>query len=698
MRRLRHIFPLSVLLVFLGSAGANAQELDPPTPTCIQTQANGDVVINWDIPADPLAQFTGYEVHNSQNDFLVTDDVISVEGIYGTTTYTHVGATGFDNRNAYYFITLSNDGTPQVSDPSEVYNAIYLDVVPGPASDVLLNWTQPYANDALMTGNYELWIQEDAGPWQLLVAVGHDGTAETQSISYLLQTCEADLNFQVFYTGPTGCQFISNVDGGSFEDEESPSIPAIDVASVDLNTGEPVISWNQVPEPDTYGYIVYRCVSGIPVPLDTVYAQDIVTYTHVGEFIPPNTPQAYTVAAFDSCDFANVSPTEDFCHRAPYLETPDWGSCDLELDLNWAPYEGREVITYRIYVSIDGGAFNLLDEVTGDVLTYFHGGLTSNTQYEYYIEATFLGTASFAYSNKRLITIQVDQPPAFTYLASVSVVDEGEVGIRVHTDETSLLDHLYILERRRKNGLLYTDVGYETTSAVEFIEFTDTDLNTNELQYEYRVHVINDCGDTVRTTNQATTVLLRGLANDERLANTLQWEPYEVWDGPIEGYTVYRSQEKGVLGNVIDDLPGNAVVFEDDVTDELLTPGLFCYTIEAREEINTFGLSEVSLTNQVCLQMDPKIWVPNAMLAFGVNNEFKPVIGYADFLTYRMRIYSRWGDLLFNTTNISEGWDGTWRGELVPEGTYVYYIEVNDGRGKLHERTGPVHMLVSGLE
>ncbi len=39
-----------------------------------------------------------------------------------------------------------------------------------------------------------------------------------------------------------------------------------------------------------------------------------------------------------------------------------------------------------------------------------------------------------------------------------------------------------------------------------------------------------------------------------------------------------------------------------------------------------------------------------------------------------LRIYNRWGELVFETTDIENKWDGTFRGQLLNPGVYVYYI------------------------
>ncbi|MBL7139214.1 MAG: gliding motility-associated C-terminal domain-containing protein, partial [Bacteroidales bacterium] len=47
---------------------------------------------------------------------------------------------------------------------------------------------------------------------------------------------------------------------------------------------------------------------------------------------------------------------------------------------------------------------------------------------------------------------------------------------------------------------------------------------------------------------------------------------------------------------------------------------------------------------------------------------------------FHFQIFNRWGEVVFSTRNIEEGWDGTLKGEACPEGLYVwaiYYKENN---------------------
>jgi len=40
-----------------------------------------------------------------------------------------------------------------------------------------------------------------------------------------------------------------------------------------------------------------------------------------------------------------------------------------------------------------------------------------------------------------------------------------------------------------------------------------------------------------------------------------------------------------------------------------------------------------------------------------------------------LRIYNRWGELVYETNDIEKHWDGTFRGKPLNPGVYIYYME-----------------------
>lgn len=57
------------------------------------------------------------------------------------------------------------------------------------------------------------------------------------------------------------------------------------------------------------------------------------------------------------------------------------------------------------------------------------------------------------------------------------------------------------------------------------------------------------------------------------------------------------------------------------------------------------------------------------------------------------RIFDRWGRLVFETTNIQEGWDGTYKGRTLNSGVFAYYVDLVCSNGQTIRKTGNVTLL-----
>jgi gliding motility-associated-like protein len=74
---------------------------------------------------------------------------------------------------------------------------------------------------------------------------------------------------------------------------------------------------------------------------------------------------------------------------------------------------------------------------------------------------------------------------------------------------------------------------------------------------------------------------------------------------------------------------------------------------------------------------DIRIYLPNTFSpnGDGLNDEFKAVTNSENIKSFQMLIYDRWGTQIFQSNNISFGWNGTFKGKICPQGVYVYKVE-----------------------
>lgn len=64
--------------------------------------------------------------------------------------------------------------------------------------------------------------------------------------------------------------------------------------------------------------------------------------------------------------------------------------------------------------------------------------------------------------------------------------------------------------------------------------------------------------------------------------------------------------------------------------------------------------------------------------------------GIAD---YHLLVFDRWGNLIFESTALDKGWDGTFKGEEVAQDVFIWKVNVKDFFGKSHQYLGTVHLL-----
>jgi gliding motility-associated-like protein len=88
--------------------------------------------------------------------------------------------------------------------------------------------------------------------------------------------------------------------------------------------------------------------------------------------------------------------------------------------------------------------------------------------------------------------------------------------------------------------------------------------------------------------------------------------------------------------------------------------------------VRTFSLSPPTLGESSLLYL-PNAFSPNDD---GRNDVFRAYLSSdAAWTSYRFMVFDRWGDMLYETFDPQEGWDGVFRGELMNVGVYVYYLE-----------------------
>lgn len=93
------------------------------------------------------------------------------------------------------------------------------------------------------------------------------------------------------------------------------------------------------------------------------------------------------------------------------------------------------------------------------------------------------------------------------------------------------------------------------------------------------------------------------------------------------------------------------------------------------------------------IHFDPLVYVPNTFTpdGRGKNNIFYAITG--NILEFHMRIFNRWGEVVFESHDPHIGWDGTYHDKNCPDGTYVWKIRYKDKAYMNHDLVGHINVL-----
>jgi gliding motility-associated-like protein len=177
----------------------------------------------------------------------------------------------------------------------------------------------------------------------------------------------------------------------------------------------------------------------------------------------------------------------------------------------------------------------------------------------------------------------------------------------------------------------------------------------------------------------------------------------EVYPKPSAGFDYYS--EEYIEGNIVEfnDLSAGSDswqwAFGDGITSTVQNP-THIYNEAGDYEIIQSVSNEYNCvdTATTILTIEPgtKVLPPKLPTAFspngdGMNDVFYPRGG--PFKTIDFKIYNSWGQEVYATQKLNEGWDGTYKGVDQQVGVYVWTISAITIDGKEYIKTGDVTLI-----
>ncbi|GAB4027708.1 hypothetical protein GCM10028773_59760 [Spirosoma koreense] len=373
--------------------------------------------------------------------------------------------------------------------------------------------------------------------------------------------------------------------------------------------------------------------------------------------------------------------SQDVCGSAS-LESDE--VCSLVLDakadnkknnLTWQSYAGKVSSTSRFrYYRILRNNAPLAATITNQNTSTFtdDNAIECGTQYCYSLVATIDGTAQ----------TEVTSAPVCVTGVSGTVLDSlGTVVVSVENNRPTLVTHLttgaptsYTLQISRAEGASGTFS--PLTTLVDKDTFVDDNANAATGSYCYQVSYQGGCGIGLPPSKPVCTVFLNSSTK-----TSIDWTGQSPFvPGSVSNYAVelIDSSRTGIPTKSV----GTTTHYDRDLSEVVYT-----YRIVATSGGNT------SYSNYYTFAREDRFTIPDAFTPNGdhVNDSFLPKGLFADH--FIMNIYSRWGEVVFSTTDKTTGWDGMVNGLPANQGQYMYRVEVEDIAGQKTVRTGTLLLL-----
>ena len=177
----------------------------------------------------------------------------------------------------------------------------------------------------------------------------------------------------------------------------------------------------------------------------------------------------------------------------------------------------------------------------------------------------------------------------------------------------------------------------------------------------------------------------------------------DVYPVPTAGFDYYSDEY--IVGNTIEftDLSSDAEnwqwAFGDGITSSVQNPQ-HIYNTEGNYTViqavsNSYNCVDTAITD-INIKSADQILPPKLPTAFSPNGDNNNDIFYprgGPFKTMEFRVYNSWGQMIYETTKLDEGWDGTFDGVDQPVGVYVWTVKAVTIDDNEYVKTGDVTLI-----
>lgn len=395
--------------------------------------------------------------------------------------------------------------------------------------------------------------------------------------------------------------------------------------------------------------------------------------------------------------FCYTMQIEDTCHQMGRnavshctMVLRDSAFEPFNIQLNWLAYDwwDKDLSHYEVFRSVQGSNKFVKIADVKNTRQFYTDSFLCDSVYCYYVEAVHRNRIWRSRSNevcKRPIYVLPDKW-VNTTLASVQNNNNTEVFWEPYYKYYR--NWSYELQRSSSG----TPGSFSKLFETKALYYQDYSANFNSKINYYRVIFRDHCHQEAAPGVISNTILLQ-TNSQNRNSTSLIWNPYSYWYSGVRSYGVQLKNNNGSFNTI--GMRGPNQNFMDSLNIESYSLDSICFRVFAVKDTIT---NDTSWSNEVCLVPSSYVHVPTAFSPDqnGLNEVFKPVTGFIHRNSadpnerFEFQVYNRWGQLVFQTNEPSQGWDGRFEGNIAPPGLFVWTVKALGYDGVPHHQTGTV--------
>jgi gliding motility-associated-like protein len=318
------------------------------------------------------------------------------------------------------------------------------------------------------------------------------------------------------------------------------------------------------------------------------------------------------------------------------------------------PSGGSDSYSYQWQSSVDSVNFFNINDATAQ--NYTPTQLTATTYFQRIVSS---GTCTPPVISN-IVALTITSPPTAPTVAAVVTCVGSTATLSVTSPQVGYTYNWY------------------TTATGDTAVFTGVSFTTPSLSDSVTFYVVaaysTGCVSTTRTT--ATVTIVQPLATPVVTVGPTTGSTIVFEWAAVTGATGYQvSTDNGQSYSAVAGLTDTVSGLQAGQSVTILVQAIGVVPCQ-------LSAASVAVTGLAISPTDDLIYVPNVFTPNGDGTNDIVHVHSENIRSLKFYIFDQWGELLFISTSIQNGWDGTYKGTKEPVGVYVYLVEavMNDGR------------------